>query len=150
MKKLDPKAEMYLTKAKRFRQRAAGFRHTLKRDDLFRSHRLELERMVVNLEGAAKQLERMAGGADSHMDAEFERVRALRAGAPAPAAVAAQRFPAAANNVARTRAKKPPGAAPAPLSTPISAPKPAPKPALKPASGRPVPLAGKYARRPGS
>jgi hypothetical protein len=52
----DPKADMYLAKAKRFRQRALGFRHTLARDDLMRAHRLELEQMVTNLDGAARQL----------------------------------------------------------------------------------------------
>jgi hypothetical protein len=149
MKNPDPKAEMYLTKAKRFRQRAAGFRHTLKRDDLFRSHRLELERLVINLEGAAKQLERMARGADSGMAAEYDRMRALRAGAAAapsaaaPSAAAKLRpLAAAANNLARSRSKKPPGAAPAPISTSLSAPKPTP--------GRLAPGSAKFPRRPGS
>ncbi len=138
MKSPDPKAEMYLAKAKRFRQRAAGFRHTLKRDDLVRSHRLELEQMVVNLEGAAKQLERMAGGADFQMEAELERVRAVRDGGPAPSAAATQRFFAAADNVARNRTLKKPGAAPAPVSVP------------KPAPSRMAPRSAKYTRRPGS
>ncbi len=136
MKSPDPKADMYLAKAKRFRQRAAGFRHTLKRDDLMRAHRLELEQMVVNLEGAAKQLERMASGADFQMEAELERVRAVRNGGPAPSAAATQRFFAAADNVARNRTPKKPGAAP------VSAPKPAP--------GRMVPRSAKYTRRPGT
>ncbi|MCA3262022.1 MAG: hypothetical protein ING44_08780 [Telmatospirillum sp.] len=136
MKSPDPKSDMYLAKAKRFRQRAAGFRHTLKRDDLMRAHRLELEQMVVNLEGAAKQLERMAGGADFQMEAELERVRAVRDGAPVPSAAATQRFFAAADNVARNRTLKPPGAAPA------SAPKPSPS--------RMAPRSAKYTRRPGS
>ena len=144
MKNPDPKSEMYLTKAKRFRQRAAGFRHTLKRDDLFRSHRLELERLVINLEGAAKQLERMARGADSGMAAEYDRMRALRAGAAAAPSAAAKLRPlaAAANNLARSRSKKPPGAAPAPIPTSLSAPKPTP--------GRLAPSSAKFLRRPGS
>ena len=104
MKNPDPKADMYLAKAKRFRQRAAGFRHTLKRDDLRKAHRLELEKMVFNLEGAAKQLERMAGGANFEMEAEVERLRAIRDGEPLPSAAATQRFFAAANAVAASRA----------------------------------------------
>ncbi|MCZ8309923.1 MAG: hypothetical protein O9320_03655 [Magnetospirillum sp.] len=140
MKSPDPKADMYLAKAKRFRQRAAGFRHTLKRDDLMRAHRLELEQMVVNLEGAAKQLERMAGGADFQMEAELDRVRAVRDGAPVPSTAATQRFFAAADNVARNRTVnhlgKKPGAAPVP--------------ATKPAPGRMAPRSAKYSRRPGT
>ena len=77
-KQPDPKADMYLAKAKRFRQRALGFRHTLARDDLMRAHRLELEQMVTNLEGAARQLERMAGGVDFEMESELARVRVVR------------------------------------------------------------------------
>lgn len=108
MKNPDPKADMYLAKAKRFRQRAAGFRHTLKRDDLRKAHRLELEKMVFNLEGAAKQLERMAGGANFEMEAEVERLRAIRDGEPLPSAAATQRFFAAANAVAASRAASAP------------------------------------------
>ena len=140
MKSPDPKADMYLAKAKRFRQRAAGFRHTLKRDDLVRAHRLELEQMVVNLEGAAKQLERMAGGADFQMEAELERVRAVRDGAPLPSAAATQRFFAAADNVARNRTLSQPGRKPG--AAPALAPKPSPS--------RMVPRSAKYTRRPGS
>jgi hypothetical protein len=131
MKKPDPKADIYLAKAKRFRQRAAGFRHTLKRDDLMRAHRLELEQMVVNLEGAAKQLDRMANGADFKMEAEVERVRAIRDGAPTPSAAATQRFFAAANSVAATRAASTAGFG-------------------HPAPSRMAPRSAKFTRRPGT
>jgi len=109
MKKPDPKADMYLAKAKRFRQRALGFRHTLARDDLMRAHRLELEQMVTNLEGAARQLERMAGGVDFEMEAELERVRAIRDGKPVPDAGAV--FLA---NARKFAAKAAPGTVPKP------------------------------------
>jgi hypothetical protein len=112
MKKPDPKADMYLAKAKRFRQRALGFRHTLARDDLMRAHRLELEQMVTNLEGAARQLERMAGGVDFEMEAELERVRAIRDGKPVPGADAGARFLANARKLAAAKAA--PGTTPAP------------------------------------
>jgi hypothetical protein len=126
MKKPDPKAEIYLAKAKRFRQRAAGFRHTLKRDDLMRAHRLELEQMVVNLEGAAKQLDRMANGADFQKEAEVERLRAIRNGGPAPSDAATQRFFASANSVSAKRTGAP-----------------------VPATRESVPRAAKFTRRPG-
>lgn len=97
----DPKADMYMAKAKRFRQRALGFRHTLARDDLTRAHRLELEQMVTNLEGAARQLERMAGGEKVDVDAELSEVRALKAGGGADDAAA--RFMANARRFAATK-----------------------------------------------
>jgi len=121
----DPKADMYMAKAKRFRQRALGFRHTLARDDLMRAHRLELEQMVTNLEGAARQLERMAGGADFEVEAELAHVRAIRDGKPVPGADATARFLANAQKFAAGKA-----AAPSP--------------------SRMKPRSAKYTRRPGS
>ena len=130
-KQPDPKADMYLAKAKRFRQRALGFRHTLARDDLMRAHRLELEQMVTNLEGAARQLERMAGGADFEMENELARVRAIRDGKPVTSDVATARFLANAQKYAA--AKSGPG-----------------RPATTPAPGRAKPRSAKYNRRPGT
>lgn len=81
MPKPDAKSDQLLAKAKRFRDRAAGFRHTLARDDLSRNHREELETMVLNLEGAARQLEAMAGGAPIEAaGSAAEEIRKLRAG----------------------------------------------------------------------
>jgi hypothetical protein len=81
MPKPDPQSDQLLAKAKRFRDRAAGFRHTLARDDLARGHREELETMVLNLEGAARQLEAMAGGAPVETSGSAaEEIRKLRAG----------------------------------------------------------------------
>lgn len=79
MPKQDSKSEQFLAKAKRFRDRAAGFRHTLARKDLTKAHREELSTMVANLEGAARQLEAMAGGApvEPAMSAA-EEIRRLR------------------------------------------------------------------------
>jgi hypothetical protein len=127
----DPKADMYLAKAKRFRQRALGFRHTLARDDLMRAHRLELEQMVTNLEGAARQLERMAGGVDFAMESDLARVRAIRDGKPVTADEATARFLANARKYAA--AKGGPG-----------------RPATTPSPGRQKPRSAKYTRRPGS
>jgi hypothetical protein len=81
MPKQDPKADQYLAKAKRFRDRAAGFRHTLARKDLTRAHREELSTMAANLEGAARQLEAMAGGSVPIEPATTaaEEIRKLRA-----------------------------------------------------------------------
>jgi hypothetical protein len=86
MPKIDPNSEQLLAKAKRFRDRAAGFRHTLARDDLARKHREELEQMVLNLEGAARQLEAMAGGAPVEASdlTAAEEIRRLRAGHDIP------------------------------------------------------------------
>ncbi|MFM8800209.1 MAG: hypothetical protein ACKOEE_06580 [Tagaea sp.] len=90
MTKPDPKADQFLAKAKRFRERAAGFRHTLARKDLVRSRREELETMVMNLEGAARQLEAMARGAPNDMaGSAAEEIRKLRAGKPIDPARAA-------------------------------------------------------------
>ncbi|MBL8805767.1 MAG: hypothetical protein JNN22_02880 [Rhodospirillales bacterium] len=122
----DPKADMYLAKAKRFRQRALGFRHTLAREDLTRAHRLELEQMVTNLEGAARQLERMAGGEKFDVDAELNEVRTLRAGAEGPDAAAA-RFMANARKFAAAKTTGP----------------------ARPAPGRIAPRSAKFARRDG-
>lgn len=90
MTKRDPTADQYLVKAKRFRDRAAGFRHTLARVELVRRRREELETMVMNLEGAARQLEAMARGAP--IDplvaslAEARKAGTDRAKAPSPSA----------------------------------------------------------------
>ncbi|MBI3506155.1 MAG: hypothetical protein HY059_15055 [Proteobacteria bacterium] len=127
----DPKADMYLAKAKRFRQRALGFRHTLARDDLMRAHRLELEQMVTNLEGAARQLERMAGGVDFEMESDLARVRAIRDGKPVTSDEATARFLANAQKYAAGKAG--PG-----------------RPATTPAPGRQKPRSAKFTRRPGS
>jgi hypothetical protein len=127
----DPKADMYLAKAKRFRQRALGFRHTLARDDLMRAHRLELEQMVTNLEGAARQLERMAGGADFEMESDLARVRAIRDGKPVTADQATERFLANARKYAAAMGS-------------------AGRPATVPSPGRQKPRSAKYTRRPGS
>jgi hypothetical protein len=124
----DPKADMYVAKAKRFRQRALGFRHTLARDDLTRAHRLELEQMVTNLEGAARQLERMAGGEKMDVDAELAEVRALRAGGGSDDAAA--RFMANARKFAAAKASAGPA-----------------RPA--PAAGRMAPRSAKFTRRDG-
>ncbi|MBI1243535.1 MAG: hypothetical protein GC202_00885 [Alphaproteobacteria bacterium] len=110
----DPKADMYVAKAKRFRQRALGFRHTLARDDLTRAHRLELEQMVTNLEGAARQLERMAGGEKFDVDAELTEVRTLKAGGASGADAAAARFMANARKFAAAKGAGGTKAAPAP------------------------------------
>ncbi len=126
----DPKADMYMAKAKRFRQRALGFRHTLARDDLMRAHRLELEQMVTNLEGAARQLERMAGGVDFEMESDLARVRAIRDGKPVTSDEATARFLANASKYAAGKA--------------------AARPATTPAPGRQKPRSAKYNRRPGS
>lgn len=125
----DPKADMYLAKAKRFRQRALGFRHTLARDDLTRAHRLELEQMVTNLEGAARQLERMAGGDKTDVDAELAEVRALKAGGPGAGGsdAAAARFMANARKFAAAKSTGP----------------------ATPAPGRMSPRSAKFARRDG-
>jgi hypothetical protein len=81
MPKTETKSDQLRAKAKRFRDRAAGFRHTLARDDLARGHREELETMVLNLEGAARQLEAMAGGATIETaGSAAEEIRKLRAG----------------------------------------------------------------------
>jgi hypothetical protein len=81
MPKSDPKSDQLRAKAKRFRDRAAGFRHTLARDDVPRNQREELETMVLNLEGAARQLEAMAGGAPVEAaGSAAEEIRKLRAG----------------------------------------------------------------------
>jgi hypothetical protein len=81
MTKTETKSDQLRAKAKRFRDRAAGFRHTLARDDLARGHREELETMVLNLEGAARQLEAMAGGATIETaGSAAEEIRKLRAG----------------------------------------------------------------------
>jgi hypothetical protein len=81
MPKPDPKSDQLLAKAKRFRDRAAGFRHTLLRDDLARGHREELETMVLNLEGAARQLAAMANGAPIEAaGSAADEIRKLRAG----------------------------------------------------------------------
>ncbi|MBL8833222.1 MAG: hypothetical protein JNL71_12600 [Rhodospirillales bacterium] len=127
----DPKADMYLAKAKRFRQRALGFRHTLARDDLMRAHRLELEQMVTNLEGAARQLERMAGGADFEVEGELARVRAIRDGKAPPGEDATARFLANAQRYAAGKAATA-------------------RPAATPAPGRMKPRSAKYTRRPGT
>ena len=127
----DPKADMYLAKAKRFRQRALGVRHTLARDDLMRAHRLELEQMVTNLEGAARQLERMAGGADFEMESDLARVRAIRDGKPVTADQATERFLANARKYAAAMGR-------------------AGRPATVPSPGRQKPRSAKYTRRPGS
>jgi uncharacterized protein (DUF1778 family) len=83
MPKSDPKSDQLLAKAKRFRDRAAGFRHTLARDDVPRNPREKLETMVLNLEGAARQLEAMAGGAVFEAEGSAaEEIRKLRGGAP--------------------------------------------------------------------
>lgn len=81
MPKTDSQSDQLRAKAKRFRDRAAGFRHTLARDDLTRGHREELETMVLNLEGAARQLEAMAGGAVFEAEGSAaEEIRKLRGG----------------------------------------------------------------------
>lgn len=97
MTKRDPTADQYLVKAKRFRDRAAGFRHTLARVELVRRRREELETMVMNLEGAARQLEAMARGAP--IDplvaslAEARKAGTDRAKAPSPSAAGPRRPP---------------------------------------------------------
>jgi hypothetical protein len=144
MKKPDPKAEMYLAKAKRFRQRAAGFRHTLARDDLVRSHRLELEQMVVNLEGAAKQLERMAKGEEFEMASEVARVRAIREGVPeSSTALEARKVAAQVNALQLLRAAANLDAAAKGIRPP-----PAGGPS-KPSPSRMAPRSAKFTRRPG-
>ncbi len=52
--------EQYLAKAQRFRERAAGLRHGLESDKIPPMQRIEMERMLKNLESAAKELERLA------------------------------------------------------------------------------------------
>ncbi len=52
--------EQYLAKAQRFRERAAGLRHGLESYKIPPMQRVEMERMLKNLESAAKELERLA------------------------------------------------------------------------------------------
>jgi hypothetical protein len=52
--------EQYLAKAQRFRERAAGLRHGLESYKVPPMQRVEMERMLKNLEGAATELEKMA------------------------------------------------------------------------------------------
>ncbi len=52
--------EQYLAKAQRFRERAAGLRHGLESYKIPPMQRIEMERMLKNLESAAKELERLA------------------------------------------------------------------------------------------
>jgi hypothetical protein len=52
--------DQYLAKAQRFRERAAGLRHGLGSYKLPPLQRVEMERMLKNLEAAATELERLA------------------------------------------------------------------------------------------
>ncbi|MBM3532804.1 MAG: hypothetical protein FJX60_07195 [Alphaproteobacteria bacterium] len=52
--------EQYLAKAQRFRERAAGLRHGLQSYKVPPLQRVEMERMLKNLEAAANELERLA------------------------------------------------------------------------------------------
>lgn len=52
--------EQYRAKAQRFRERAAGLRHGLENRKVPPMQRVEMERMLKNLEAAATELERMA------------------------------------------------------------------------------------------
>jgi hypothetical protein len=52
--------EQYLAKAQRFRERAAGLRHGLESYKVPPLQRVEMERMLRNLEAAATELERLA------------------------------------------------------------------------------------------
>jgi hypothetical protein len=52
--------EQYLAKAQRFRERAAGLRHGLESYKVPPMQRVEMERMLKNLEAAATELEKMA------------------------------------------------------------------------------------------
>jgi hypothetical protein len=52
--------EQYLAKAQRFRERAAGLRHGLESYKVPPLQRVEMERMLKNLEAAATELERLA------------------------------------------------------------------------------------------
>jgi hypothetical protein len=52
--------EQYLAKAQRFRERAAGLRHGLSSYKVPPLQRVEMERMLKNLEAAAAELERLA------------------------------------------------------------------------------------------
>jgi len=52
--------EQYRAKAQRFRERAAGLRHGLASYKVPPLQRVEMERMLKNLEAAANELERLA------------------------------------------------------------------------------------------
>jgi hypothetical protein len=52
--------EQYLARAQRFRERAAGLRHGLESYKVPPLQRVEMERMLKNLEAAATELERLA------------------------------------------------------------------------------------------